>query len=74
MIVAKTIICVMYNAINISDVTRSQLQSSGRKLGLKNLKKADKNTLACLVAKSLLDSGCMLRWCLASQETLQGMK
>ena len=57
MIVAKTIICVMYNAIKISDVTRSQLQSSGRKLGLKNLNKEDKNTLACLVAKSLLDNG-----------------
>ncbi|KAK2556217.1 hypothetical protein P5673_021827, partial [Acropora cervicornis] len=57
MIVAKTIICVMYNAIKISDVTRSQLQSSGRKLGLKNLNKEDKNTLACLVAKSLFDNG-----------------
>ena len=57
MIVATTIICVMYNAIKITDVSRSQLQSSGRKLGLKNLNKEDKNTLVCLVAKSLLESG-----------------
>ena len=56
MIVATTIICVMYNAIRITDVSRSQLQSSGRKLGLKTLNKEDKNTLVCLVAKSLLDS------------------
>lgn len=55
MIVATTIICVMYNAIRITDVSRSQLQSSGRKLGLKTLNKEDKNTLVCLVAKSLLD-------------------
>ena len=57
MMVTTTIICVMYNAIKITDVSRSQLQSSGRKLGLENLNKEDKNTLECLVAKSLLDSG-----------------
>ena len=55
MIVTTTIICVMYNAIKITDVSRSQLRSSGRKLGLENLNKEDKNTLECLVAKSLLD-------------------
>lgn len=57
MMVTTTIICVMYNAIKITDVSRSQLRSSGRKLGLENLNKEDKNTLECLVAKSLLDSG-----------------
>ena len=57
MIVATTIICVMYNDIKITDVSRTQLRSSGRKLGLENLNKEDKNTLECLVAKSLLDSG-----------------
>lgn len=60
MIVTTTIICVMYNAIKITDVSRSQLWSSGRKLGLENLNKEDKNTLECLVAKSLLDKA-MLR-------------
>ena len=53
--VAMTIICVTYNAIKLSDVARSQLQSSGKRLGLNNLDKEDKTSLVRLVAQRLLD-------------------
>ena len=51
------IICVAYNAIKLSDVARSQLQSSGKHLELKDLNKEDKTSLVRLVAQSLFDQG-----------------
>ena len=42
------IIFVAYNAIKLSDVEQSQLQSSGKRIGLKNLNEEDKTSLVRL--------------------------
>ena len=54
---AKSVICVAYNAIKISDVQRSQLQSSARILGLKDLGTKDKSYLIHIVANRLIEKG-----------------
>lgn len=55
---ARIIICVAFNAIRVSDVPRSLLQSSARVLGLKDTKR-DKSYLIKFVAEGLLDKGYM---------------
>lgn len=53
---AELIVCVAYNSIPVGDVTRSQLASSAKALGLKKIQQ-DKLSLVRAVAQSLLDHG-----------------
>ena len=50
---AKLIVCVVYNAIRLTDITRSQLHSSAKALNIKNVPK-EKSKLVRSVAQALL--------------------
>ena len=73
---AELIVCVAYNSIRVGDVKRSQLASSAKALGLKNIQQ-DKLSLVRAVAQSLLDHGIvkvMVDLANASRDDIKKMK
>lgn len=73
---AELIVCVAYNSICVGDVKRSQLASSAKALGLKNIQQ-DKLSLVRAVAQSLLDHGIvkvMVDLANASRDDIKKMK
>lgn len=49
--------CVAFKAIKLGDVSRSQLYSAGKVLGVMKNAKRDKNSLVTLIANSLIKEG-----------------
>lgn len=61
---AKLVVCVAFNAIQISQISRTQLQSSAKALKI-TTKKKEKNDLVKIVAEALLEKGFVsVKWTL----------